>query len=161
MQVSPKDTLITPVQCKSIWRQFKAETEYAVAQAISMQVFFFQCQLNEPSCLGLVLTQLWSMFMVLLDNQLMELIFLVSHTSKNQSWIQSVPLFSIFVLLDCLYHVHFVEMCLHFAFCWPNSSNLNSSWQETHRRSKNWLPPAWTILLLAILGYNEFMFLLR
>ncbi|KAM0866225.1 hypothetical protein ACQ4PT_042766 [Festuca glaucescens] len=37
-EVSPKDTLITPVQCKSIWRQFKAETEYPVAQAISMQV---------------------------------------------------------------------------------------------------------------------------
>lgn len=68
-EVSPKDTLITPVQCKSIWRQFKAETEYSVAQAMSMQ--------------------------------------------------------------------------------------------EAHRRSKNWLPPAWTILLLAILGYNEFMFLLR
>ncbi|PVH34427.1 hypothetical protein PAHAL_8G217100 [Panicum hallii] len=68
-EVPPKDTLITPVQCKSIWRQFKAETEYAVAQAMSMQ--------------------------------------------------------------------------------------------ETHRRSKNWLPPAWTILLLAILGYNEFVFLLR
>ncbi|KAF8700072.1 hypothetical protein HU200_034433 [Digitaria exilis] len=68
-EVSPKDTLITPVQCKSIWRQFKAETEYAVAQAMSMQ--------------------------------------------------------------------------------------------EAHRRSNKWLPPAWTILLLAILGYNEFMFLLR
>ncbi|CAO2146878.1 unnamed protein product [Urochloa humidicola] len=68
-EVSPRDTLITPVQCKSTWRQFKAETEYAVAQAMSMQ--------------------------------------------------------------------------------------------EAHRRSKNWLPPAWTILLLAILGYNEFMFLLR
>ncbi|TKW01357.1 hypothetical protein SEVIR_8G174100v4 [Setaria viridis] len=68
-EVSPRDTLITPVQCKSIWRQFKAETEYAVAQAMSMQ--------------------------------------------------------------------------------------------ESHRRSKNWLPPAWTVLLLAILGYNEFMFLVR
>ncbi|XP_062182418.1 protein ROOT HAIR DEFECTIVE 3 homolog 2-like isoform X2 [Phragmites australis] len=68
-EVSPKDTLITPVQCKSIWRQFNAETEYAVAQAISMK--------------------------------------------------------------------------------------------EAHRRSKNWLPPAWTILLLAMLGFNEFMFLLR
>lgn len=38
IQVSPKDTLITPVQCKSIWRQFKAETEYSVVQAMSMQV---------------------------------------------------------------------------------------------------------------------------
>ncbi|KAL6654029.1 hypothetical protein ACP70R_007494 [Stipagrostis hirtigluma subsp. patula] len=68
-EVSPEDTLITPVQCKYIWRQFKAETEYAVAQAICMQ--------------------------------------------------------------------------------------------EAHRHSKSWLPPAWTILLLAILGFNEFMFLLR
>ncbi|XP_051181061.1 protein ROOT HAIR DEFECTIVE 3 homolog 2 isoform X1 [Lolium perenne] len=68
-EVSPKDTLITPVQCKSIWRQFKAETEYPLAQAISMQ--------------------------------------------------------------------------------------------EAHRRSSNWLPPAWTILLLAILGFNEFVFFLR
>nr|CAB3491861.1 unnamed protein product [Digitaria exilis] len=33
--------------------------------------------------------------------------------------------------------------------------------EEAHRRSNKWLPPAWTILLLAILGYNEFMFLLR
>uniref|UniRef100_A0A0E0RA62 GB1/RHD3-type G domain-containing protein n=1 Tax=Oryza rufipogon TaxID=4529 RepID=A0A0E0RA62_ORYRU len=68
-EVSEKNTLITPVQGKSIWRQFNAETEYAVAQAISMQ--------------------------------------------------------------------------------------------EAHRRSNNWLPPAWTVLLLAILGYNEFIFLLR
>uniref|UniRef100_A0A0E0FMF3 GB1/RHD3-type G domain-containing protein n=1 Tax=Oryza nivara TaxID=4536 RepID=A0A0E0FMF3_ORYNI len=37
-EVSEKNTLITPVQCKSIWRQFNAETEYAVAQAISMQL---------------------------------------------------------------------------------------------------------------------------
>jgi len=39
VQVSPKDTLITPVQCKSLWRQFKAETEYTVTQAISAQVY--------------------------------------------------------------------------------------------------------------------------
>ncbi|KAK3118900.1 hypothetical protein QOZ80_9BG0710330 [Eleusine coracana subsp. coracana] len=68
-EVKPMDTLITPVQSKSIWRQFNAETEYAVVQAISMQ--------------------------------------------------------------------------------------------EAHRLSKNSLPPAWTIVLLAILGYNEFMFLVR
>uniref|UniRef100_A0A453P3P4 Sey1/RHD3-like three-helix bundle domain-containing protein n=1 Tax=Aegilops tauschii subsp. strangulata TaxID=200361 RepID=A0A453P3P4_AEGTS len=33
--------------------------------------------------------------------------------------------------------------------------------QEAHRRSNNSLPPAWTILVLAILGFNESMFLLR
>ncbi|KAH9747420.1 protein ROOT HAIR DEFECTIVE 3 [Citrus sinensis] len=37
-EVSPQDKLITPVQCKSLWRQFKAETEYTVTQAISAQV---------------------------------------------------------------------------------------------------------------------------
>ncbi|XP_020105144.1 protein ROOT HAIR DEFECTIVE 3 homolog 2-like [Ananas comosus] len=36
-EVSPSNTLITPVQCKSIWRQFKTETEYTVTQAISAQ----------------------------------------------------------------------------------------------------------------------------
>ncbi|XP_068319387.1 protein ROOT HAIR DEFECTIVE 3 homolog 2-like [Pyrus communis] len=36
-EVSSKNTLITPVQCKSLWRQFKAETEYSVTQAISAQ----------------------------------------------------------------------------------------------------------------------------
>ncbi|CAN1810163.1 Protein ROOT HAIR DEFECTIVE 3 homolog 2 [Linum perenne] len=37
-EVSPKETLITPVQCKQLWRQFKSETEYTVTQAISAQV---------------------------------------------------------------------------------------------------------------------------
>ena len=36
-QVPPAKTLITPVQCKSLWRQFRAETEYSVTQAISAQ----------------------------------------------------------------------------------------------------------------------------
>ncbi|XP_057986090.1 protein ROOT HAIR DEFECTIVE 3 homolog 2 isoform X2 [Hevea brasiliensis] len=68
-QVSPKDTLITPVQCKSLWRQFKTETEYAVAQAISVQ--------------------------------------------------------------------------------------------EANKRSNNWLPPAWAIVAMIVLGFNEFMLLLK
>ncbi|PON67730.1 RHD3/Sey [Parasponia andersonii] len=67
--VPPKDTLIPPVQCKSLWRQFKAETEYTVTQAISAQ--------------------------------------------------------------------------------------------EAHRRSNNWLPPPWAIVAMVILGFNEFMLLLK
>ncbi|XLT03223.1 hypothetical protein HN51_052574 [Arachis hypogaea] len=39
-EVHPKDTLITPVQCKSLWRQFQGETEYTVTQAISAQEAF-------------------------------------------------------------------------------------------------------------------------
>ena len=40
MQVPPSKTLITPVQCKSLWRQFKAETEYTVSQAIAAQAWY-------------------------------------------------------------------------------------------------------------------------
>nr|XP_023884948.1 protein ROOT HAIR DEFECTIVE 3 homolog 2 isoform X1 [Quercus suber] len=68
-EVSPTDTLITPVQCKSLWRQFIAETEYTVTQAVSAQ--------------------------------------------------------------------------------------------EAHRKSNNWLPPPWAILAMIVLGFNEFMLLLR
>ncbi|XP_057459098.1 protein ROOT HAIR DEFECTIVE 3-like [Lotus japonicus] len=68
-QVPSSKTLITPVQCKSLWRQFKMETECVVTQAISAQ--------------------------------------------------------------------------------------------EANKRSNNWLPPPWAIVALIILGFNEFMTLLR
>lgn len=35
--VLPSDVLITPVQCKSLWRQFKSETQYTVGQALAAQ----------------------------------------------------------------------------------------------------------------------------
>ncbi|KAL6559965.1 Cell wall protein rhd3 [Orobanche gracilis] len=68
-QVPSSKTLLTPVQCKSLWRQFKAETEYTVSQAIAAQ--------------------------------------------------------------------------------------------EASRRNNNWLPPPWAIIALLVLGFNEFMTLLR
>ncbi|XP_023000317.1 protein ROOT HAIR DEFECTIVE 3 homolog 1-like isoform X1 [Cucurbita maxima] len=67
--VPASQTLISPVQCKSIWRQFKTETEYTVSQAIAAQ--------------------------------------------------------------------------------------------ESSKRNNNWLPPPWAIIALLILGFNEFMTLLR
>ncbi|KMZ73350.1 putative Protein SEY1 [Zostera marina] len=68
-QVSPSKTLLTPVRCKSLWRQFKIETEYVVTQALSAQ--------------------------------------------------------------------------------------------EANKRNNNWLPPPWAIAAILILGFNEFMTLLR
>ncbi|KAL3720855.1 hypothetical protein ACJRO7_005632 [Eucalyptus globulus] len=68
-EIPSSKTLITPVQCKSLWRQFKAETEYTVTQAISAQ--------------------------------------------------------------------------------------------EANRRNNNWMPPPWAIVALVVLGFNEFMTLLR
>lgn len=46
MQVSPGDILISPVQCKSLWRQFQGETEYTITQAIAAQVKSFDCVLT-------------------------------------------------------------------------------------------------------------------
>ncbi|XP_042048217.1 protein ROOT HAIR DEFECTIVE 3-like, partial [Salvia splendens] len=68
-KIPPTRTLLTPVQCKSLWRQFKTETEYTVGQAITAQ--------------------------------------------------------------------------------------------EANKRNNNWLPPPWAIFALLILGFNEFMTLLR
>ncbi|KAL6563296.1 Cell wall protein rhd3 [Orobanche hederae] len=68
-EVPSSETLLTPVQCKSLWRQFKTETEFTVTQAIAAQ--------------------------------------------------------------------------------------------EASRRNNNWLPPPWAIAALVILGFNEFMTLLR
>ncbi|XP_072995520.1 protein ROOT HAIR DEFECTIVE 3-like [Typha latifolia] len=68
-EVSATKTLITPVQCKSLWRQFKSETEYTVSQAVAAQ--------------------------------------------------------------------------------------------EAHKRNNNWLPPPWAIAAILVLGFNEFMTLLR
>ncbi|KAJ8756094.1 hypothetical protein K2173_024641 [Erythroxylum novogranatense] len=68
-EIPQSKTLITPVQCKSIWRQFKSETEYSITQAISAQ--------------------------------------------------------------------------------------------EANKRNNNWLPPPWAMVALLVLGFNEFMTLLR
>ncbi|CAM8920411.1 unnamed protein product [Rhodiola kirilowii] len=68
-EVPSSKTLITPVQCKSLWRQFQTETEYSVTQAIAAQ--------------------------------------------------------------------------------------------EANKRNNNWMPPPWAMVALVVLGFNEFMTLLK
>ncbi|CAD6267066.1 unnamed protein product [Miscanthus lutarioriparius] len=36
-EIPPKHTMITPSQCKSLWKQFKSETEFTITQAVSTQ----------------------------------------------------------------------------------------------------------------------------
>ncbi|RLN28985.1 hypothetical protein C2845_PM05G02350 [Panicum miliaceum] len=36
-EIPPKQTMITPAQCNSLWKQFKAETEFTITQAVSTQ----------------------------------------------------------------------------------------------------------------------------
>lgn len=33
--------------------------------------------------------------------------------------------------------------------------------QEAYKRSNNWLPPPWAIVAMVVLGFNEFMLLLK
>jgi hypothetical protein len=37
-QVSPNDTMLTPVECKSLWMEFKEDMKYKMNQARSDQV---------------------------------------------------------------------------------------------------------------------------
>ncbi|KAH1091028.1 hypothetical protein J1N35_018285 [Gossypium stocksii] len=76
-KVPPNKILITPVHCKTLWRQYRAETEY------------------------------------------------------------------------CVYSIFSLNYYLSFYF------------QEANKRSNNWLPPPWAIVALIILGFNEFLTLLR
>lgn len=39
--------------------------------------------------------------------------------------------------------------------------HVNICFQEANKRNNNWLPPPWAILAIVILGFNEFMTLLR
>lgn len=109
-QVSPKKTLITPVQCKSLWRQFKAETEYTVTQAIAAQA--------------------WSHLSFLTP-----VILLTLNTNIIITWL----------------HLCALSLIPHVNICF----------QEANKRNNNWLPPPWAILAIVILGFNEFMTLLR
>nr|KJB67040.1 hypothetical protein B456_010G171200 [Gossypium raimondii] len=69
-EVSPKSILITPVQCKSLWRQFKAETEYTVTQAISAQEAYKQSNnwLPPPWAIVAMVVLGFNEFMLLLSD---------------------------------------------------------------------------------------------
>lgn len=41
------------------------------------------------------------------------------------------------------------------------SEKVCSTFQEANKRNNNWLPPPWAIVALVVLGFNEFMTLLR
>jgi hypothetical protein len=55
---------------------------------------------------------------------------------------------------DYLSHCHFTR---------KQFTNFNSYliFQEANKRNNNWLPPPWAIAAMLILGFNEFMTLLR
>ncbi|KAJ7969261.1 Protein ROOT HAIR DEFECTIVE 3-like [Quillaja saponaria] len=89
-EVSPKDTLITPVQCKSLWRQFKAETEFTITQAISAQEAYKRSSnwLPPPWAILAMIVLGFNEFMLLLKNPLYLLVIFVVFLLFKAVWVQ-------------------------------------------------------------------------
>ncbi|XP_024022750.1 protein ROOT HAIR DEFECTIVE 3 homolog 2 isoform X1 [Morus notabilis] len=89
-EVSPKDTLITPVQCKSLWRQFKSETQFTVTQAISAQEAYKRSNnwLPPPWAIVALIVLGFNEFMLLLKNPLYLLVLFVVFLLSKALWIQ-------------------------------------------------------------------------
>ncbi|OMO70466.1 Root hair defective 3 GTP-binding protein, partial [Corchorus capsularis] len=89
-EVPPKNTLITPVQCKSLWRQFKVETEYTVTQAISAQEAYKKSNnwLPPPWAIVLMVVLGFNEFMLLLRNPFYLMILFVAFLLSKALWVQ-------------------------------------------------------------------------
>uniref|UniRef100_A0A1S4E2A1 Protein ROOT HAIR DEFECTIVE 3 homolog n=1 Tax=Cucumis melo TaxID=3656 RepID=A0A1S4E2A1_CUCME len=89
-KVSENDTLITPVQCKSLWRQFKAETEYMVTQAITAQEAYKRRNnwLPPPWAILAMFILGFNEIMLLLRNPLYFVIIFVVYLLSKALWIQ-------------------------------------------------------------------------
>ncbi|KAK2653229.1 hypothetical protein Ddye_013085 [Dipteronia dyeriana] len=89
-QVPSSKTLITPVQCKSLWRQFKTETEYSVTQAISAQEANKRNNnwLPPPWAIAALLILGFNEFMTLLRNPLYLILIFVGYLLAKALWVQ-------------------------------------------------------------------------
>ncbi|KAH9327243.1 hypothetical protein KI387_007421, partial [Taxus chinensis] len=89
-EVSPSDTLITPVQCKSLWRQFKTETEYTVGQAIAAQEASKRSSafLPPPWAIVAMIVLGFNEFMTLLRNPLYLGVLFVLFLLVKALWVQ-------------------------------------------------------------------------
>ncbi|KAK4491519.1 hypothetical protein RD792_002270 [Penstemon davidsonii] len=93
-EVPSDKTLITPVQCKTLWRQFKAETEYTVTQAISAQEAYRRGNnwLPPPWAILAMVVLGFNEFMLLLRNPLYMLVLFVTFLLGKAMWVQmNVP----------------------------------------------------------------------
>ncbi|XP_074288996.1 protein ROOT HAIR DEFECTIVE 3-like isoform X2 [Silene latifolia] len=89
-KVSLSKTLITPVQCKSLWRQFQMETEYTVSQAISAQE---ACKrgnswLPPPWAIAAIIILGFNEIVTLLRNPLYIGLLFVGYLVSKALWVQ-------------------------------------------------------------------------
>nr|GEV60259.1 protein root hair defective 3-like [Tanacetum cinerariifolium] len=89
-KIPASKTLITPVQCKSLWNQFQKETEYAVSQAISVQKANKQNGnwLPPPWAIAALLVLGFNEIMTLLRNPLYLLFIFVGFLLLKALWVQ-------------------------------------------------------------------------
>ncbi|KAK7412799.1 hypothetical protein VNO78_04434 [Psophocarpus tetragonolobus] len=89
-EVSPEDVLITPVQCKALWRQFQGETEYTVTQAISAQEAYKRSNnwLPPPWAIMAMVVLGFNEFMMLLKNPLYLMFIFVAYLVGKAIWVQ-------------------------------------------------------------------------
>lgn len=88
--VAANDTLITPVQCKSIWRQFQAETEYTISQAMAAQEAAKRGKswLPPPWALCAIVVLGFNEFMALLRNPLYLVFVFVAYLVGKAVYVQ-------------------------------------------------------------------------
>ncbi|PWA50185.1 root hair defective protein [Artemisia annua] len=89
-KVPASRTLITPVQCKSLWSQFQRETEYTVTQAIAAQEANKRSSnwLPPPWAIVALFVLGFDEFMTLLRNPLYLVVIFVSYLLMKALWVQ-------------------------------------------------------------------------
>lgn len=89
-QVSPDDTLLTPKKCRTLWRQFKEETEYTIGQAFQTQEMSKRSNswLPPPWAIVAIVVLGFNEFMALLRNPLLFFIIIVVGVVGRAIWTQ-------------------------------------------------------------------------
>ncbi|XP_074301810.1 protein ROOT HAIR DEFECTIVE 3-like isoform X1 [Silene latifolia] len=89
-KVPSSKTLITPVQCKSLWRQFQMETEYTVSQAMAAQEASRRSNnwLPPPWAIAAMIILGFNEFMTLLRNPLYLCVLFVGYLVSKALWVQ-------------------------------------------------------------------------
>jgi hypothetical protein len=88
--IAPEDTLLTPAQCRSLWRQFRAETEYTISQALSAQEAKRHGNnwLPPPWAIAAMLVLGFNELMTVLRNPLYLPIVFVAFLLAKAAWVQ-------------------------------------------------------------------------
>ncbi|CAL9203938.1 unnamed protein product [Musa hybrid cultivar] len=145
-EVPQTKTLITPVQCRSLWRQFQSETEYTVTQAISAQAF----------------SQTYPAFLQSFCEKEINL----QHSGEIGKTLEETEISFVLEIKDgdlCPNLDKSKKMNNREKRSISRSGHRSESWNylEANKRNNSMLPPPWAIVAILILGFNEFMTLLR